>query len=291
VTLFINLRATSNGGVVADSASAWEDGSLPVAPEEFARRVNGRDLFLATHGFNVDQQDGITSLSLWSQRCRLPDSYLFVGVLWPGDSRWLPVVDYVYEGDEAIASGKLLSSYLNANAAAAQSLSFFSHSLGARTVLQTIRGLNAKPRNLIMMAGAIEDNCLAREYADAASRVSKICIVASRSDEVLEWAFPAGNLIGEIIMHGHPYDRTALGRDGPARPLPDTLKVTAWQIPDGWKYGHGDYLPKDAAGPVFTPPLTGPGPNNPIPVDTGDPANANWKPGWSAGAATTQVQS
>jgi hypothetical protein len=96
---------------------------------------------------------------------------------------------------------------------------------GARSVLETIRGLNTKPRRAILMAGAIDDTCLAMEYAEAAATVDKICVVASVSDDVLKWAFPPGNIDGEIVMHGHPYDRTALGRSGPFRPLPSNLNL------------------------------------------------------------------
>lgn len=268
---------------------AWDDGTLPVAPKDFARRVEGRDLLISYPRIQCRSAGRHRPLSLWSERCKLPDSYLFVGVLWPGDSKFLPVVDCIYEGEEAIASSKLLSSYLNQNAARAQSISFFSHSLGARTVLETVRGLDANPKRVILMAGAIENNCLVNEYADSASKVSKIYVVASRSDLVLEWAFPAGNLIGEIIMHGHPYDRTALGRNGPDRPIPPTINVHAWQNPDAWNYGHSDYLPKDVAGPCFSPPVAEPGSYTAMPVNEANPVNAEWKPGWSAGVSATQI--
>jgi hypothetical protein len=289
MTLFINLRASANGGIVAAEAGAWDNGASYVSPQEFANRVEGRDVLFATHGFNVDQQSGIKALMMWSQRCKLPDSCLFVGVLWPGDSRLHILVDYVYEGVEAIASGKLLAHYLNQNAKRANSMSFASHSLGARTVLETVRGLDTKPRRMVLMAGAIENNCLEREYADAAAKTEETCVLASRSDAVLKWAFPAGNLIGEIIMHGHPYDRTALGRNGPARPIPSNLHVRAWQIPNGWDYGHLDYLPSNKIAPAFPLPIIAPGPNTHVPVNEDDPASAGWKPAWSAGAVATQV--
>jgi Alpha/beta hydrolase of unknown function (DUF900) len=277
VPLFIDLRASAKGGIVADAAQAWVDGTTLVSEADFAGRLLGKDILLATHGFNVDRQGGIDSLSLWNRRCTLPSNALFIGVLWPGDSRFLPFVDYVYEGSEAISSGKLLATYLNKNSTLAQSLSFFSHSLGARTVLETIRGLNTKPRRAILMAGAIEDTCLAKEYADAAAKIGKICVVASVRDDVLKWAFPPGNLIGEIVMHGHPYDRTALGRSGPFRPLPPNLSVV-----------HLDYLAQKSMGPPFAVPLPIPNANDPIPVDANDPNYAGWKPAWSAAGAVTQ---
>jgi hypothetical protein len=289
--LFIDLRATPKGGIVADTAKAWDNnGTLLISDDIFEKKLGGKDVLLAAHGFNVSRQSGIDSLTLWSERCALPPNGLFVGILWPGDSSFLPFVDYVYEGSEAISSGKLLAAYLNKNATLAQSLSFFSHSLGARTVLETIRGLNTKPRRAILMAGAIEDTCLAKEYADAAAKVTKICVVASVRDDVLKWAFPPGNLIGEIVMHGHPYDRTALGRSGPFRPLPPNLNIVTQQIPESWDYGHLDYLAQKAMGTPFAVPLPTPDPNDPIPVNAADPGNAGWKPAWSAAGAVTQFQ-
>lgn len=290
MTLFVNLRASANGGIAAQNASALDDGGLQISPADFANRVASRDVLFVTHGFNVDQQDGIAALSLWSQRCKVPDSCLFVGVLWPGDSRFVPVIDYPFEGDEAITCGKKLADYINANATRAQSLSFASHSLGVRTMLEAVRGLNANPRRLIVMAGAIEDDCLTREYADAAAKVAEIYVLASRSDDVLKLAFPAGNLLGQIFMHGDPYDRTALGREGPARPVPANVHVEAWQIPDGWDFGHGDYLPSGKIADAFPLPVAAPGPLTGVPVDENAPASAGWKAAWSASAVATQVR-
>src|SRR5579863_8732643 len=151
MTLFVNLRASANGGIAAANASALDDSGLQVSDADFANRVAGRDVLFATHGFNVDQQGGITALSLWSRRCNLPDNALFVGVLWPGDSKYVPFIDYPFEGDEAITCGKKLADYVNASATRAQSLSFASHSLGARTMLEAVRGLDTNPRRLILM--------------------------------------------------------------------------------------------------------------------------------------------
>lgn len=284
MTLFINLRASPSGGLVAAEAAAWDDGTTWVAPDEFARRVQDRDVLFATHGFNVDQASGIRALSTLEARCELPGTWLFVGVLWAGDSRLFPLVDYVYEGVEAIASGQLLARYLNENSTGAQSCSFVSHSLGARTVLETVRHLGCRPRRVILMAGAIENDCLDREYADAAARAEQIYVIGSREDDVLRYAFPPGNLIGEIIMHGHPYDRTALGRRGPARPIAPDQQGGAWQIPKAWNYGHLDYLSTSYTAAQVAQPVPAPGP------DTEAPADEGWKPAWAAAAISTQVR-
>jgi len=139
MTLSIDLRASATGGIVNGSASAWDDKTTPVSPDEFARRIDGQDLQLATHGFNVNRDSGLEALSIWSQRCQLPGPGLYIGVLWPGDSRFVLYVDYVYEDVEAIASGKLLADYLNRYAIQERSLSFVSHSVGERTILDARR--------------------------------------------------------------------------------------------------------------------------------------------------------
>jgi hypothetical protein len=264
MTLFLDLRATDVGGICAPGVTVRQDGNTPSA-DDFANQVRGRDLVLATHGFNVDRKSGMQCLSDWEKLCTLPASCLFVGVLWPGDSRYLPVLDYPVEGDEAITSGRHLSAFLNQYAAGAASLSFSSHSLGGRVILETLAGLNRRARRVLLMAGAIENNCLQQEYSDAAKNADQILVLASVSDWVLHLAFPIGNPIGQIIMHGHPYFRTALGRDGPSEQIPPEQQGGSWDIPKGWTYVHADYLPKDSSQTRVPPPVSRPGQNDPKP--------------------------
>jgi hypothetical protein len=286
VTLFIDLRATASGGVCAAEATVWEDSTRLLSNEEFVARTQGLDLVLATHGFNVDREHGIRALSAWGQLCELPDASLFVGVLWPGDSQFLPVLDYPVEGSEAIASGKVLARFLDRQAAGAASISFVSHSLGGRMILEALDGMDRNARRLILMAGAIEDDCLVEEYRRSAAKAREIYVLASKCDAVLQFAFPVGNLLGEILMRGHPYCRAALGREGPSRPLSSAQRGGAWQLPVGWDYGHLDYLPGDAIGPRFAPPIAAPGPSTGVPIA---PPVAGWKSAWSAGAVSTQL--
>jgi pimeloyl-ACP methyl ester carboxylesterase len=292
MTLFIDLRATPSGGICAAQASvweasAWESGSRPVPDGEFKSAIRGRDLLLVAHGFNVSREEGIRSLANWSERCRLPGPDLFIGVLWPGDSRFFPVIDYPFEGDEAIASGRMLAEFLNREAGEAASISFASHSLGARNVLEALAKLGRKARRLVLMAGAIEDDCLVNEYRAAADKAEEIYILASRKDLVLEFAFPIGNPVGEIVMHGHPYFKAAIGRGGPAQPIPLAQRGGAWQISDIWGYDHGDYLSHNPSGPSFDIPVAPPGPSDGLPPQAARP---DWKSSWSAAAVSTQVR-
>lgn len=244
-------------------------------------------MLLATHGFNVSRAEGMDALSRWSELFTLPPSVLYVGVLWPGDSAFLPVIDYPFEGSEAIQAGRLLAGFLNQHGGSAASFSFVSHSLGARMVLEAISNLAAKTRRVTLMAGAIEDDCLASEYAAAANNCQQIWTLASRKDWVLEFAFPIGNAFGEIVMRGHPYFKAAIGRNGPAQPIPVEKRGGAWQIPEGWDFGHGDYLPSEANAASFPPPAVQPLPPAPdAPPLANDPPP--WKPSWSAAAVSTQ---
>jgi len=282
--MFLDLRAIPSGGFVANEVRVVDALTRStLTAEDFESRTRGRNLVLATHGFNVNSQDGVASLSKWDALCALPSPWEYIGVLWPGDSRYLPVLDYPLEGGVALSSGHLLASFLNAHTTAAASLSLVSHSLGARTMLETVQNLQRRLAVLILMAGAIEDDCLTREYAAAMKNVDQVHVVASRSDWVLQAAFPLGNLLGQILMHGHPYFRTALGREGPSSVVALEAHYQLWQIPDDWKYVHGDYLPGEQVDARMPPPIKVPARNEAVPRATSD-----WKSCWSAGVIATQ---
>lgn len=288
---FLSTRAQSRGGPVSaevriiDSANPGFTGDLKPALLE---AIQGKDVFFAVHGFNVNQQDGLDHLGFWLDKVDVGNA-VKIGVLWPGDC-FVPIfVDYVVEGHEAIKSGKMLADFLNANFTGAVNLSFASHSLGARVVLQTIRGLNLHVRRVLLMAGAIDDNCLTNEYADAAKKIDQISLLTSKSDAVLAAAYPLGNPLQGIIDRGHPYYHAALGREGPANPGQLASRLhSGWEIPGKLDYGHLDYIPGDVIQAVYPqvcdiPPEA---PDPPAPI-----AGVRvWKPAFSAGFATNRYK-
>lgn len=268
MTWFLDLRAQSTGGGPAADVGVRKDGVV-CDPNLLIQALRGQDVLLATHGFNVNRADGMTKLAAWESVLRLGTSALFVGVLWPGDSSWLPVLDYPMEGNEAISSGRLLAPFLDKNFGNAASISLASHSLGARVVLETIRQLKTiNPRKLTLMAGAINDDCLTDEYQDAAAKVGEISVLASSEDYVLEFAFPVGNPVSGIITQGHPYWHGALGREGPT---PQGKVRAGWHITDDWNFGHGDYV--GGQPPAMKPTADVPADGTPTPKT---------KPNWSA---------
>ncbi|MEB0040411.1 MULTISPECIES: alpha/beta hydrolase [unclassified Pseudomonas] len=241
MTWFLDLRADSVGGIPASEVIVRQGYGHYPNFDELVRQARGHDVLFATHGFNVNRNDGIESLTGWERLLELGPNTLFVGVLWPGDSRWVPVLDYPFEDSEAITSAGLLAAFVDRHFGAATSLSFVSHSLGARVILETITQMKLPVTQAILMAGAINDNCLNTQYKATAGKLKTLSILASLEDHVLAVAFPLGNPLAGVVDKGHPYWQGALGRDGPDLPCPDNVDPH-WEIPNEWKYDHSDYL-------------------------------------------------
>lgn len=256
MTVFMTLRQSPVGGSVKSptflQAAVVGSTNLSNLPDEiFVSRSAGRDVLFATHGFNVNQADGCRSLGRLEAMLALPSSCLFVGVLWPGDF-WIPAVNYPFEGDDAKKCGRLVADFCNRRLRRARSLSFISHSLGARLVLEAVKNLGRPAESVCLAAGAIDNDCLTNEYAKAFANAKAISVLASRKDRVLQIAYPLGDPIADFLqLHQNPA-RVALGREGPPQPVGATLPP--WQIPDADDYGHGDYLPPSAAAAQFPNP-------------------------------------
>jgi hypothetical protein len=287
MTWFLDLRANPVGGGVRPDILIDQDGRPKLIPDLKAA-IRNRDVLFATHGFNVTAAWGRTTLAGWEGWQSLPAGTVYIAVLWPGDSSWAHGLDYPVEGNDAMASGNLLAAFITNNLTGAASFSFASHSLGARVVLQTILRLARPVRRLMLMAGAIADSCLGGEYANAAKWVEEISVLASHKDTVLEFAFPLGNLAAWIIDEGSPFWRAALGRDGPQSGVQGKV-VSGWQLPDGWGFNHGDYLPANPPSrPALATPLPFPRAGDPPPDNGG--AFADWRPAWSAAITSTRLE-
>ncbi|HEV8680112.1 MAG TPA: alpha/beta hydrolase [Stellaceae bacterium] len=260
MTYFLNFRMRSVGGAVVDPYFLEGDGTadpltLSVVPWELVPSiVGGRDLLFAAHGFNVSYQVGAGSLGSLDRYLSLPPPNLFVGVLWPGDS-WLPIVDYPFEGGVALDCGGRLADLCNLWCTSAQSLSFLSHSLGARLVLEAVARLERRARCVCLTAAAINRDCLTTEYVIAAANTERISVLASHADNVLKIAFSIGDPFADLLHDDHSPFQKALGYDGPPTPAPPPVGLP-WQIPDGADYGHGDYLPPARTTTVPPPPGT-----------------------------------
>ena len=136
-----------------------------LSEQDFVARAAGRDILFATHGFNVNFQDGARSLGRLEEMLQLPPSAFYVAVLWPGDF-WIPAVNYPFEGADAKDSGRRLAAFCNRRLGAARSISFVTHSLGARLALEAVKNLDRKARAVCLTAAAVDDDCLNRRISD-----------------------------------------------------------------------------------------------------------------------------
>lgn len=279
MTWFLDLRADSVGGIPATQVVLRQGMGMYPDLQEFLLQVRGRDVLIGTHGFNVDETGGILAFTAWENSLNLGDNALFIGALWPGDSRYIPVLDYPFEDSEAINSAVLLAKFINLNFSDATSISFVSHSLGARLVLETICQLERdRVAQVTLMAAAISSDCLTAIYPTAVKRIDNLAILASYGDHVLEFAFPVGNPAAGLVTLGTPYQGAALGRSGPQPPIPGNLR-SAWHIPDNWNCDHGDYV--GGSGAKYVLPVNLPALSNPVPDSL---------PAWTAAFVSTQFR-
>ena len=287
---FLDLRADSVGGSLATSVATVQATSISdyksLGSEKLVREIQGQHVLIGIHGFNVNRADGIAHLSNWETLLQLGALSVFVGLLWPGDSIWAHGLDYPDEPRIANDAGDLLAPFVDANFPNAASVSFVSHSLGARVMLRTLSRMARRIRRVTLMAAAIDDNCLTAEFKSAAGNIDEISVLASKKDTVLSTLFPLGNLFGGIIAEGHPWWRAALGHRGPSNPKPKNFEAP-FELPDDWNFNHGNYLQID-------PP---PAPWIPLPVDipppgTPKPANGalGWQESWSATFCSTRFR-
>jgi hypothetical protein len=240
VTVRAGVKSRSVGKALAFDWTAGDAYDL-VADEAAQRDVAGADVILATHGFNVTFASGVASLSRLGAALALEPRHRFFGVLWPGDF-WLPVVNYPWEAEDAVASGKALADYANRVFAGASSVSFISHSLGARVVLEAVQRLNRPALEVCLTASAVDRDCLARQYLGAARNAGRISVLSSTKDKVLRLAYPAGDFISDLLLgdNDSPW-KGALGRKGP--PPPVLPPLFGQPIPPAAGFDHGDYLP------------------------------------------------
>jgi hypothetical protein len=290
MTLFLDVRLSAVGGELAAQVSTNQGSDISnyvgLPLNDLLTAIRGQHVLIVSHGFNVDRADGIASLSNWAGLLQLPTYAVFIGILWPGDSVWAHGLDYPDEPRIADEAGALIANFIDENFAQAASLSFASHSLGARVALSTISQMSLPVRRLTLMAGAIDDNCLNSEFQATATKIGAISALSSNKDKVLSMAFPLGNFFAGIIAAGHPWWRAAIGHCGPVKQWPANFQAP-FEIPDNWNYQHGDYLHIDnPPAPSMAVPTDVP------PNDSPEPASGvtGWTEAFSSAFVSTRFQ-
>jgi hypothetical protein len=245
LTRFLSLRAQDVGGPIVDPFVVDCDPGpsliyRPAPAAQAARDAAGKDLILAIHGFNVSRPNGVRTLGALEPALRLEPHQAYFGVLWPGDF-WLPAVNYPWGASEAVHCGRRLAAFLNGPFAQAASLSFISHSLGGRVLLETVKNLDRPAREVCIAAGAVDDDCLQVQYAAVKAKAGRISVLSSTKDKVLRLAYPAGDFLSDLFYDNDSPWAAALGLKGP-RPAAQP-PVAHQPIPPAAGYDHGDYLP------------------------------------------------
>jgi esterase/lipase superfamily enzyme len=248
MTLFVDFRSSAVGGRVIDPRVVKADdtnaGQMINVPETaLATLAAGRDVLLATHGFNVSRVEGIRSLARLERQLNPSTTELLLGILWPGDF-WLPVLNYPMEAEDAVECGRGLAEFCHRHLRAVRSLSFLSHSLGARLILEAVANLRhpLRARSVCLTAAAVDWDCLDGQYTEVLDRAEVVSTLSSHRDWVLRIAYPVGDLVSDLFLgdSDDPFTR-ALGLLGPKPAAP--AGVLPFQVGATANYGHGDYLP------------------------------------------------
>jgi pimeloyl-ACP methyl ester carboxylesterase len=294
MTQFLDVRTSNVGGGLAARVAVGQGTSIAdydgLDLSELLNGIRGQHVLIATHGFNVDRADGIEYLSNFGNLLQCPPSTTYLGLLWPGESVWMHGCSNPDGPKTATQAGRLMATFLDANFGEAATISFVSHSLGARLVLETALRMSLPVRNLILLGAAIDDNCMNREYKSAADKVESISVLSSRNDQVLSMVFPLCRLFSGIMGEGHPWWRSALGQTGPSRPRPAHF-VAPYQIPDNWSFDHGDYMQINfPPAPALPIPTNVPPDGSPVLFQDCD-MNGGPMPGWQAAFAAAFVSS
>jgi pimeloyl-ACP methyl ester carboxylesterase len=245
VLYFLDLRGRNEGGPVLPGRLVTMPGVESGTEDDLRREV--RVVFLI-HGFNVNRQEGQAALSkLAAGLTRSADDAIVV-VTWPGDS-WAKAAGYPLEGNDADDSAREIVRFADRVLQDGTQLSFVSHSMGGRVVMETIKRLPAgrfAVSQVCVMAAAIDDFSLAwgKGYLRAVENSGRVTVLASQSDKVLRFAYPAGDFLQSFLFFWKDVAGKALGLRGPrakdGAPVP--ANVFHAQIPDAAKVDHGDYI-------------------------------------------------
>lgn len=257
MTLYVNLRyGAVGGGLRADPYLIEGDGKVarPVMKSltqaEAARRVAGRTVVFTIHGFNVSYDSGLRSLGRLEAAliaASLPENFLVIGVLWPGDFL-IPAINYPGEWCDAVKGGQALARFANTTLNTAAAFCFLSHSLGGRLALEAVAGLDRKAVRVCLTAPATDNDCLEDPYDVSVANSEQLTYLASMKDMVLRLAYPVGDWAGDIFMgDGDSALRGALGRHGAKWPRTRSPTAFGFTVADRPAYGHGSYFPPGAA--------------------------------------------
>lgn len=254
MTWFLDVRTEGVGGSVASTAKLRRGDGLAAGGPKLEPPVlvppadefrPGRRVLLLVHGFNVSRPKAAVSYARLEALLKakgLPEDYLVIGVFWPGDY-WVPVINYPAEAADAKLSGQRVAAWLKSYLPHIGPISFLSHSLGARLVLEAVKTMKPlKADRVCLTAAAVDDNVLSKQYDAARINAVDTAVLASRKDKVLSLAYRIGDFASDVFYDDDDPFRPALGHEGP-KPTPIPALVSTGQVGDHEDYDHEDYFP------------------------------------------------
>jgi hypothetical protein len=176
---------------------------------------------------------------------------------WPGDIVALgtAVLGYMSDIAPSLASGALLANWI-ANTPETARFYLVSHSLGGRVVLNAVAGLRRanktyKIAGVCMMAAAVPTSGIGPgKLGPLPGDPFRWRILYSRSDWVLGWVFP----VGEMLAGAGFFPEAVGSNGGPPNTWTDTFSPSYTDSKGSHAYGHSNYWP---GGPIENVPDDG----------------------------------
>lgn len=230
--------------------------------DEVTKALTDKRICFFVHGFNVNRDHGWAGGGVLGQQMlgagptltgavQAAGFDLVIPVLWPGD--WYLPINYPFELGDVRKTAHYFADFLASIARSAASVSFASHSLGARVILETLtkfvqRGYTVPTFDAAIMAAAAanEDVLDDPNYSLGVQALRRIIVVSSMKDSVLANTFPAGNAVEAALWKNDKGSARALGRYGPKALKPDSPakgKVSWFEVALTADCGHDGYLP------------------------------------------------
>lgn len=219
-------------------------------------RKEQRVTFLV-HGFNVSREAGQTALSRLANDMPSIHNGAIVVVTWPGDHSMVPInfASYLWRKNDANDCGREFERFCKRSLAPDAILSFVSHSLGARVVMESMSRLQDRFTidRVCLMAAAIDDDSLADpdQYRQAVKAAGRVAVLASEKDFILQQTYqPGQHPVRTLLAPGSLFlTAKALGYSGPKprtekvfwyHSIPETIHHE--QIHSDRNVGHLDYV-------------------------------------------------
>ncbi len=234
----LSVRVDPIGGEVADAVSA--------SPPDWM--LGRRHVVLLVHGFNNTFAEAQESYGKVFKEAFADVGFFF----WPGDihgGSLISATSYPYQIDSARTSARRLASFLSGAfgpGGTPSAVSLITHSLGGRLVLEALRvvldqGITwPEVRLVAMMAAAVPIDLVEEGEAldEPARQAHTLAVFYSFADDVLRFAFPAGQWAAYFLGIEAANYRQAVGRFG----RPTGLTSNRFEV----NWGHSGYWPSQS---------------------------------------------